>query len=96
MIDQNGFIAKAENWYKQPLAVYGGDALLCAFVGLRIISTEILELVSPDLSSRHIHQSSETLFRLMNGNITRWEERWFPVADDGKSRTQPRLLLITP
>lgn len=83
MIDQTDFIARASDWYKQPLAVYGGDALLCAFVDLRIISTEILELVSPNRTSRHIDQS-DSLLRLMNGNITRWENKWFPITDDGK------------
>ncbi|KAL3419510.1 fungal specific transcription factor domain-containing protein [Phlyctema vagabunda] len=83
MIEQNDFITTAQDWYKQPFAVFGADALLCAFVTLRIISSEIVELVSPDRSARHIQQS-DTLMKLLNSNITRWEEYWHPISDDDR------------
>lgn len=94
MIDQNDFISTAQNWYKQPYAVFGADALLSAFVTLRIISSEILELVSPDRSSRHIHQG-DSLMKLLNANITRWEEHWLPISEDGKLSSTCYLSFVT-
>lgn len=95
MIEQDNFITTAQDWYKQPYAVFGADALLCAFVTLRILSSEIVELVSPDHGSRHIKQG-DTLMKLLNANLTRWEECWHLVSDDGKSSsdTDPQFLTL--
>jgi hypothetical protein len=82
MIEQNNFITTSHDWYKEPFAVFGADVLLCAFVSLRIISSEILESMSP-YRARQVPQSG-TLMRMLNANITRWEEKWLPVSEDGK------------
>lgn len=83
MIEQNDFITTAQDWYMLPCAVFGADALLSAFVTLRILSSEIVELVSPDRTSRHIQQG-DNLMKLLNASLTRWEEHWHPIAEDGK------------
>lgn len=85
MIEQTSFITTAQDWYKKPYAVFGTDALLCAFVTLRILSSEIIELVSPDRTSRHVQQS-DNLMKLLNANLTRWEDQWCPVSEDGNVR----------
>ena len=82
MIEMNAFIRTSEKWYLKPHAQYGGDALLSAFTSLRILSTEIIELVSPRRSSSRT-PLSDHLIKLLNDNITRWENHWFPILDDG-------------
>jgi hypothetical protein len=81
MIEQNNLITTSHGWYEEPFAVFGADALLCAFVSLRIISSEILELVSP-YRDRHI-PLSDILMKMLNSNITRWEEHWLHISEDG-------------
>ncbi|RDW84488.1 hypothetical protein BP6252_02078 [Coleophoma cylindrospora] len=81
MIEQNDFITTAQDWYKLPCAVFGADALLSAFVTLRILTSEIIELVSPDRTSRHIQQG-DNLMKLLNASLTRWEEHWHPISED--------------
>jgi len=85
MIEQTEFFTKAGSFYKQPFAIYGVDVLLCAFASLRIISSEILELVSAGGSSRHLRQPpNPTLMKLLNDSITSWEEYWFAISDDSR------------
>lgn len=83
MIELNSFITGAQDWYRQPNALFGADSLLCAFVTLRILSAEIVELVSPERTSRHVYQSGN-LMKLLNASLTQWEEHWHPIAEDGK------------
>lgn len=81
MIEQNNFITTSHDWYKEPCAVFGADALLCAFVSLRIISSEILESMAPYQPRKLPH--NETLMRMLNANLTRWEEKWLPISEHG-------------
>lgn len=85
MIEQTDLIRNADDWHLEPYAVPGVDLLLSAFVRLRIISGEILDLVSPSRNGSHVKQS-ELLLKLLNAEITRWEEHWFPKFERGISQ----------
>ena len=82
MIDHNDLIRKADDWCKEPFAIPGGDTLLSAFVRLRCLGSEALELVSPAHSARY-PQRAEILMKLLNADITRWQEDWLPLFDKG-------------
>ncbi|TGO82981.1 hypothetical protein BPOR_0723g00020 [Botrytis porri] len=81
MIDQNNLISKASEWYQEEYAVPGGDLLLSAFVCLRLISAEFLELSSSTKSdSRNFR--SEMLSKLLNTELNTWEKDWLPKFED--------------
>lgn len=91
MIDQNNLISKANQWYQEPYAVPGGDMLLSAFVCLRLISAEMLELAS-SMKSEAQTSRSEILSRLLNTEISTWEKEWLPRFEDGLPNCSPKDL----
>lgn len=82
MIEQKGIISKADTWYRNEFAVPGGDLLLAAFVDLRIVSTEMLQLVSPT-GSTFDGPHGEMLSKTLNNSITMWEQKWLPLFEIG-------------
>ncbi|KAF7940566.1 uncharacterized protein EAE98_000693 [Botrytis deweyae] len=81
MIDQNNLISKASEWYQEEYAVPGEDLLLSAFVCLRLISAEFLELSSSTkLDSQKFR--SEILSKLLNTELNTWEKDWLPKFED--------------
>ncbi|TGO52936.1 hypothetical protein BCON_0132g00030 [Botryotinia convoluta] len=81
MIDQNNLISKASEWYQEEYAVPGGDLLLSAFVCLRLISAEFLELSSSTKSDSQKFRS-EILSKLLNTELNTWEKDWLPKFED--------------
>ncbi len=82
MIELSDLIRHADNWHRGQYAIPGIDLLLSSFVRLRIIGCEILELAYPTRSSLK-PQRAQTLLKLLNADITRWEGDWFPLFEDG-------------
>lgn len=83
MIEQTDLIRNADEWHLEPFYVPGVDLLLSAFVRLRIISSETLDLVSSSQSALHLKQP-EMLLKVLNAEITRWEEYWHPQFNQGQ------------
>ncbi|KAF7922330.1 uncharacterized protein EAE97_011072 [Botrytis byssoidea] len=81
MIDQNNLISKASEWYQEEYAVPGGDLLLSAFVSLRLISAEFIELSSSTKSDSEKFRS-EILSKLLNTELNTWEKDWLPKFED--------------
>ncbi|KAF7960213.1 hypothetical protein EAE96_001811 [Botrytis aclada] len=81
MIDQNNLISKATEWYQEEYAVPGEDLLLSAFVCLRLISAEFLELSSSTKSDSQNFRS-EFLSKLLNTELDTWEKDWLPKFED--------------
>ncbi|EMR84894.1 putative aldo keto reductase protein [Botrytis cinerea BcDW1] len=81
MIDESNLISKAGEWYQEEYAVPGGDLLLSAFVCLRLISAEFLELSSSTKSDSQ-NSRSEILSKLLNTELNTWEKDWLPKFED--------------
>ncbi|KAH8654446.1 hypothetical protein BGZ60DRAFT_435582 [Tricladium varicosporioides] len=81
MIDQSSFIAKSGHWHQHNFAVPGADLLLCAFVALRIVSAETLDLVSPSRSTLLSFQG-EMLSKSMNNSMNSWENKWLNLFEN--------------
>ncbi|KAI9729305.1 MAG: hypothetical protein M1834_006976 [Cirrosporium novae-zelandiae] len=79
MLHVDDFIRGTETWYACRYAVMNNDAILSAFVELRKIGPDILELISSDLSYGH-HQSYEIMLNLFNTDLDKWEERWYEAS----------------
>lgn len=91
MIEQNDVIQDSESWHLDKFAVPGGDLLLVAFVRLRMMSSEMHDLVfigRPGSS----HNRPETLLKLLNSEISRWESKWYSLFDQGKQKLQAARL----
>lgn len=84
MIEQTDFITGGREWYKEAYAVAGGDMLLSAFVSLRLISTDMLELASHSKQG-HSSSSIDLLSKFLNTEINTWEKNWLTLFDKGSS-----------
>lgn len=82
MIDQNNLISKASEWYQEKYAVPGGDMVLSAFVCLRLISAEMLELAS-SMKLEAQKSRTEILSKFLNTEISTWEKNWLSKFEDG-------------
>ncbi|KAH7310292.1 fungal-specific transcription factor-like protein [Rhexocercosporidium sp. MPI-PUGE-AT-0058] len=80
MIEQNDVVQDSDTWHLNSFAVPGVDLLLVAFVRLRIMSSEMLDLVF--LGTPGSSQSRpKTLLKLLNSEISRWETKWYSLFD---------------
>lgn len=82
MIEQSDMLQDNDSWHLNSFAVPGIDLLLVAFVRLRIMSSEMLDLVfigRPGSSQNR----PETLLKLLNSEISRWETKWYSPFDQG-------------
>ncbi|KAH6692135.1 fungal-specific transcription factor-like protein [Leptodontidium sp. MPI-SDFR-AT-0119] len=80
MIEQSDVVQDSDTWHLNNFAVPGVDLLLVAFVRLRIMSSEMLDLVflgQPGSSQNR----PETLLKLLNSEISRWETKWYSSFD---------------
>ncbi|PQE23767.1 aldo keto reductase protein [Rutstroemia sp. NJR-2017a BBW] len=87
MIETTDLITGARDWHQEPYAVPGGDMLLSAFVCLRLISADMLDLPSRSSSSR---------MRLLRGKKTGYHflitVRHFQLVQDSVAPTQRFLV----
>lgn len=93
MIHIDETIQKAESWFKEDLAISGGDAILSAFTDLRIIGSDILDVICDEATSED-NQQGEILLALFNGDLDKWEKRWQVVFDAGNSYSFENILEI--
>jgi len=85
IIEECDFIKCSKDWYKEKFAVFSADALLCAFVWLRLLGNGVFEFLSPnrqDVALNHLYKSV-TLISLLNADLRRWEVEWLPVFANG-------------
>ncbi len=87
MIDQNDFILNADAWCHDEFAVTGGDLVLSAFVCLRILSTEILQLASPSETVLG-GPRGEMLSKILNNGLKTWEQTWLPKFEKGECQSR--------
>jgi len=82
MIEQSDVMQDSDTWHTHEFSVKGGDLLLVAFVRLRMMSSEMLDLVflGRPGSTRN---RPETLLKLLNSEISRWETKWYTLFEQG-------------
>lgn len=69
MLHQDDLILNAKFWFRNEFAVPGGDMVLSAFVGLRIITAEMLQLATPSKAALS-GPRGEMLSMILNDSIT--------------------------
>ncbi|KAL1304419.1 hypothetical protein AAFC00_003417 [Neodothiora populina] len=82
MIRRNELIESANTWFDDPWAT-SHDRLLCALVTLRLIGSEVFDLLNP-----HRNSSQNTMLDRTDGlmgtfqhDITRWKSRWSSMEE---------------
>lgn len=85
MIEPGGFIESVNDWYQSPLAI-SNDGLLCAFVELRLMTSNVLELVQPrrDGDSTSPLACHRPLLRSLSERVQRWKSKWSNALESGK------------
>lgn len=96
MIQRSHFIESADDWLCSPIASTN-DGLLCAFVSLRLLTSNIPELLSPQSGTQreHLHHV-RPLINAIKGQIDRWQHRWSRIAVQGMPfRQRFRAFVLT-
>lgn len=87
MIQIDPLIRNSESWHQDAYAVPGCDQIMSAFVQLRMIGSEILDLfyVDPLAPTPDAISKVEVFLRLFNGELDKWDAKWYKVLEDCKA-----------
>ena len=87
MIERSDFTESIEAWCREPLAV-PTDALLGAFVTLRLLTSEVFKLLGGDNLTRNRAGAGSSqfyplcsFFAIIKGRIAEWESKWTRRAE---------------
>lgn len=87
MISRSSFFENSKEWYQDPLAT-PNDRLLCAFVNLRLITAETLELLQPRQRPDILQDSqlyrTESLLKILNRDIDQWISHWYEICSQSR------------
>lgn len=85
MIQIDSLIRSAETWHQHVYAVPGCDQIMSAFVQLRILGSEIVELfwIDPVATTAQSIIKNEVILKLFNGELDRWEAKWYKIVEEG-------------
>lgn len=84
MIQRSRFVESANDWLSASMAS-ATDPLLCAFVSLRLLTSDIPELLSPQ-NGDYGDNSHRTrpLVRAMKAQLEHWQLQWMTTATRGR------------
>jgi hypothetical protein len=88
MLHVDDITRSAGIWYQHELAIPNSDAILSAFVQLRLLTSDLLDVVDNDLSPSN-QQQYEVLLRIFNTDLDDWEKKWNAIFE--KRRCSPPL-----
>lgn len=69
---------RVDLWYQHELVIPSGDAILASFVELRVLSSDLLDVLDIDSSSSN-QQQHEMLLNMFNTDLDKWESKWGDV-----------------
>lgn len=86
MIPKSELIESAHAWYDVPIST-AQDRLLCALVTLRMIGSEVFDLLNPHRSSFRstLLDRTDGLMNILLNDIQKWQNRWSSMPEMGKS-----------
>ncbi|PGH00029.1 hypothetical protein GX51_06028 [Blastomyces parvus] len=95
MIQIDPLIRSAEYWHQHVYAVPGCDQIMSAFVQLRIIGSEILELswIDPAAITAQSIIKNEVILKLFNGDLDRWEAKWYQIVEEVSTNVAHRFII---
>lgn len=84
MIPRNDLIESAHTWYDVPISS-PSDQMLCALVTLRLIGSEVFDLLNPHRSSYRstLLDRTDGLMNILLNDIKKWHTRWSSMPEMG-------------
>lgn len=101
MLQADKLTKAAESWYMSEFAIPKGDAIHSAFVQLRLITSDLLDILDIE-SSANSQRQHEMLLGLFNADLDKWEKKWIAVFEAGETdvhrlySSYMALILLTP
>ncbi|EDN07411.1 GAL4 & fungal specific transcription factor domain-containing protein, priB [Histoplasma capsulatum] len=95
MIQIDSLIRSAETWHQHVYAVPGCDQIMSAFVQLRILGSEIVELfwIDPVATTAQSIIKNEVILKLFNGELDRWEAKWYKIVEEVSTNVAHRFII---
>lgn len=87
MIPRSEIIESAHTWHEDQNSIQE-DRLLCALVTLRLIGSEVFDLLNPHRGSYQttLLERTDGLMKVLLNDIHKWHKRWSTVPDMGTMR----------
>jgi hypothetical protein len=83
MLHIDDLTRRADIWYQHELVIPSGDAILASFVELRVLSSDLLDVLDID-STSSTQQQHEMLLNMFNTDLDKWESKWRYIFDKCK------------
>ncbi|PGH00113.1 hypothetical protein AJ79_08296 [Helicocarpus griseus UAMH5409] len=95
MIHMNPLIRNSDSWHQHIYAVPGCDQIMSAFVQLRILGSDILDLfwIDPVATTAQSITKNEVILKLFNGDLDRWEAKWYKIVEDASVSVAHRFII---
>lgn len=95
MIQMDSLIRASDTWCQHAYAVPGIDQIMSAFVQLRILGSDLLDLcfVDPKTCAPETYQRNESVLKLFNGHLDRWETHWYKTVEDASANISHRFII---
>ncbi|KAI5303088.1 hypothetical protein KEM56_000044 [Ascosphaera pollenicola] len=95
MIQMDPLIRASDTWCQHAYAVPGIDQIMSAFVQLRILGSDLLDLcfVDPKTCAPETYQRNESVLKLFNGNLDQWETHWYKTVEDASASISHRFII---
>ncbi|KAI5309928.1 hypothetical protein KEM55_002107 [Ascosphaera atra] len=95
MIQMDALIRSSDTWHQHAYAVPGTDQVMSAFVQLRVLGSELLDKFCVDFQacSPEVLQKNEVILKLFNGDLDRWEGKWYRAVEEASANISHRFLI---
>ncbi|EEP81413.1 predicted protein [Uncinocarpus reesii 1704] len=95
MIHMDSLIRNAENWHHHMFAVPGIDEVMVAFVQLRILGFDLLDVfwLHPVATTPQAIDKDEFILKTFNCDLDRWEAKWYKTLDEANRSVCHRFLV---
>lgn len=97
MIHIDSLVRNVETWHLHPQAVPGVDQVMTAFVQLRTLGFDLLDLfwLHSVATTPQAIEKDEFILKTFNGELDRWEAKWYRTLDEGRSQEIRYPLIVS-
>ncbi|KAI5296669.1 hypothetical protein KEM52_002076 [Ascosphaera acerosa] len=95
MIQMDAVIRASETWHQHAYAVPGVDQIMSAFVQLRILGSDLLDIcqIDPRAGASEAFHRNESVLSSFNDHLDRWETHWYKTVEDATANISHRFII---
>lgn len=83
MLHEDDLTRRVDTWCSHELAIPSGDSILAAFVQLRVLSSDLLNILEVEIAPNSQHEQGMLLHKFNTG-LDEWKDKWDEVFEKGE------------